>query len=256
MGNSISLRVSSSISPFREKAEKTWGLQRYKWFRDMFKTCVFFGMYHIGDYFHYLTHFGKKIVIWAGSDILNLMDVKLPWGDFFSEAEHYCENEVEWMELHDLGIPAIIVRTFLEDVNDFPISYKQLDRPVVYVSSRKGNENAYGINKIKRLQKLVPDVEFRVFDGTTPPEQFNEEIKNYHCGLRLNEHDGFSEITAKSALMGQWPISRIENPYVSNYKTEEELIKLLKDLKNKTKPNYEAAKYYRENVNRFPFLNK
>lgn len=247
----MSLRVSSSIKPFEEKALKTWQMEKYKWPRDIFKPVIFLGMYHILDYARYLAHFGKKIVIWCGSDILNLLETKVHWEWMFGDAEHYCENEVEQEELRSLGIEAKIVYTFLEDVNDFPVSYKQSDKPKVYLSYRKGNRDAYGVDLAERLAKEVPEVEFHIFDGTVSPEQFNEEIKNYQCGLRLNKHDGFSEIIAKSALMGQWPISRIKYPHIDSYETEEELIALLKDLKNKIKPNYEASNFYRKSVNNF-----
>lgn len=248
------LRVSSSIAPFREKAEKTWKLERYKWPRDMFKKVRFFGMYHIGDYIHYMAHFGEKEIVWAGSDILNLLDTKVPWEEIFGDAIHYCENEVEQKELRSLGIEAKIVYTFLEDVNNFPISYKQSKNPVVYISTRIGREDEYGLGLVEKMKEKdikIPGVKWCVFDGTAPPDCFNKMIKGFHCGFRPLEHDGFSEIIAKSALMGQWPISRIKYPYIDSYETEEELIALLKELPNKKEPNYEAAKYYREKINKF-----
>jgi len=54
--------------------------------------------------------------------------------------------------------------------------------------------------------------------------------------------------------MGQYPITRIKYPMIDHYETEEELIVLLKDLKNKTKPNIKARDYYRKILNNLPFL--
>ena len=89
-----------------------------------------------------------------------------------------------------------------------------------------------------------------VYHGRVPPDQFNREIKRYHCGLRPNEHDGNSEIAMKSVLSGGYPITRIKYPHIDSYETEEELIALLKDLKNKKAPN-PARDFWRENVNRY-----
>jgi hypothetical protein len=66
------LRTSSSIYPFQEKALKTWKLEcatPKKWDENV----VFFGMYHKGDWESFIKHTGKKIVIWAGGDIRNLL---------------------------------------------------------------------------------------------------------------------------------------------------------------------------------------
>lgn len=280
------LCVSSSIIGFREKAEKTWGLKRYQWPRDILKPVVFFGMYHIGDYFHFIRHPGKKIIIWAGNDILNLkrnylfndgkllclsrLFFKIPAYKLFKKTECYCENELERDELKELGIEAKVRPTFLEDIDDFPISFKQQSKnPQVFISTNKNREKEYGWEIIMKIAEKLPEITFHfygsckcqnrgniIFHGRVSPEQFNQEIKNYHCGLRLNEHDGFSEITAKSVLMGQYPISRIKYPMIDSYETEEELTALLKELKNKKEPNYKAREFWRKNVNQFPWVNK
>jgi len=44
-------------------------------------------------------------------------------------------------------------------------------------------------------------------------------------------------VLAKSILMGQYPISRIKYQHIDHFETEEELISLLRGLKNKRKPN-------------------
>ena len=262
------LRVSSSIAPFREKAEKVWGLERYCFPRDIFKSVVMFGLYHWADYFHYLAHRGEKTVVWAGSDILNLK-TRPYLARFFRKATHYVENEVEKNALRMKGIEAEVRPSFLEDVNDFPVSFKPSENPQVYLSCNKGREEEYGFDLIMKISYKVPEITFHlygcqkcqnrgniIFHGRVPPEQFNREIRNYQCGLRTNFRDGFSEITAKSVLLGQYPITRIKYPMIDNYETEEELIKLLKELKNKTEPNIKARDFWRANVNNYDFIKK
>lgn len=252
------LSVSCSIKPFREKAEKIWGLERYRFPWDIFKPVVFFGMYHRGDYLKYMLHMGENVIFWGGSDITNLLRDKLHrllrfW---FRNIDNYCENILEQEELARIGIEAEVIPSFLEDIDDFPVSFTPSDKPIVYISTRPEREDEYGLGLVRRLREKVPEVLFVVFDGLTSPDEFNKMIKNYHCGLRPNEHDGFSEITAKSVLMGQYPITKIKYPMIDNYNTEEELIALLKDLKNKKEPNYQARDYYRKYVNQYSFINK
>lgn len=265
------LCTSSSIAPFRAKAEKTWGLKRYKWPQDIFGNVCFFGMYHVGDYFHFIRHLGKKVIVWAGSDIIALQQSHFPFRHLFQKTECYCENDLEGEELAEMGISSDVRPTFLEDINDFPISFKPSKNPQVYLSANAGREIEYGFELIRKLSWECPEVTFHaygvnqqyrksrdnvVWHNRVSNEQFNEEIKNYQCGLRPNKHDGFSEITAKSVLMGQYPITRIKYPMIDNYETEEELIRLLKDLKNKTKPNIKTRDYYRKNLNELPFINR
>ena len=287
------LRVSSSIIPFQEKAEKIWGLERYRK-GDYNCDLVYFGMFHIGDYKSFVWHRGKRIVVWAGGDILNVQRnylfsdgeslwlsrlfrwVPVRWLFRICKAEHYCENNVEREALEKMKIEAEVRPSFLEDVNDFPISFKRptwKEKPGVFLSTNDGRENEYGFRFIKRLAEKLPDIEFHLYGevseayqrstrrvsniiihGRVSNEQFNKEIKNYHCGLRTNEFDGFSEIIAKSVLLGQYPISKIYYPHIWNYKTEDELIRQLKRLKNTIESNKKARDFWRTNVNGYDFM--
>lgn len=148
--------------------------------------------------------------------------------------------------------------TFLSNPHEFKTSYKHSKVPHVYFHVNKNSELESGIRVIEKVARRVPEVMFHIYGksvyrpvsrniqahGFISEEKFNEEIKNYQAGLRLHEFDGFSEVVGKSVLLGQYPISRIRYPHIDTYKDEEELIKLLKDLKNKKKPNYKARDYY------------
>lgn len=283
----LRLRVSSSIYPFEEKAIKIWGLKKYN--QDLNCPLVYFGLYHLNDWRSFMRHKGKRYCVWAGGDIKNLKrgyafsDGKelwksklfsfIPWHWIFRiyKAEHFVENDDEQMKLLDLGIKANIVPTFLEDINEFPVSYKHSHRPQVYISARKGQEKEYGVIDIYSLAHKFKDYTFHIYGieqyeefkakniiyhGNVKPEQFNKEIKNYQCGLRLNESDGMSEIMVKSILLGQYPITRLKYPLVDNYETDEELVRLLEKLKDKKESNTYTRKYYLDKFNKFPFLRR
>jgi hypothetical protein len=172
------------------------------------------------------------------------------------------ENEVEAKALKGLGIIAKVCPSFMGNIDDFDIHFKEGNK--LYTSVSGNNFEVYGWNKIEKIAKLNPDFEFHLYGNTVewksdlpnvivhgrvPREQMNKEIMEMQGGMRLAEFDGFSEILAKSILMGQYPVSFIEYPYI--FKMNE-----VKRIKGKKTPNIEGRNWYRKNVNRFPWNNK
>ena len=92
-----------------------------------------------------------------------------------------------------------------------------------------------------------------IYHGQVPSEELDKMIRGYHAGLRTCEFDGCSHVTTKGTLLGQWSITRIKYPFNDHYETKEELIKLLKGLKNKKKPNLAGRKYWLSVVSSFPW---
>ena len=267
----MKVRVSPSVINFQDKLKEVWKLEKWEGIEDPDQDVLFFGLYIKWDYDAWWTHEGNKTVFWCGSDIINLQQnwefqrrVRL-----YPEAKHYCENEVEQKELAEMGIKADIVQSFLDDVNKFPITFKPTDKPHIFMSGHPNREDEYGWSLAMMLSQKLPEFTFHLYGagqrgklnniivhGQVPEKDFNEEIKNYQCGLRLNTHDGFSEITVKSILMGQYPITFIPYEKIWNYKTEEELIEQLKKLKTIKKPNVDGRNYWLKHINRFSFLGR
>ena len=265
----MKVRVSPSVCNFKDKLKEVWGLDEWEGIYDKDQDVLFFGLYIKWDYDAYWAHQGKKTVFWCGSDIINLSN-NWEWQRrvrLYPEAKHYCENEVEQKELEGMGIKAEIVQSFLDDVKKFPVSFKPTDRPHVFMSGHPNREEEYGFGLATRLAEKLPEFTFHLYGagyrgkvgniiihGQVPEKDFNEEIKNYHCGLRPNFHDGFSEITAKSILLGQYPISFIPYKNIWNYTTEEELVRKLQEIKQISKPNLDGRKYWIKQLNRFPWI--
>jgi hypothetical protein len=262
------LRVSDAIAPFREKAEKTWGLERYQ--TANYKCpLVYFGLYNTCDYQSFLRHTGKIMVVWAGGDIINLKNNKIT--RYFikkKRAEHFVENQVEQEALKKMGIKSAIAPSFVEDSRSFPISYKPSKNPHIWLCAHQERQEEYGVELVKKIAKKLPSFIFHIygasgpqgknviFHGKLPQDVFNHEIRKWHCGLRANEFDGNSEVAMKSIFMGQYPITRIKYPHIWNYTTEQELIMKLKNLKNLKRPNTKNRKFWKNHVNNYPFLKK
>jgi hypothetical protein len=262
-----------------------WGTKEYEpdWHID--KPTVFFGLYDVRDYYALWRHRGKKWILWAGSDLENLKqgfafnNGRLRWLSILfrglltrvivgilRDVEHWVENHDEHDKLLAFGIESQICPSFLGDIKNFPISYKHNKRPNVYVSGHPDRESEYGFEEVQRIAKLVPECTFHLYGADWHPEsqnivchgrvsreQFNDEIKEFQCGLRLNLSDGFSEITCKSALMGQYPIARLYSPEISHARTDEELVTHLKQLVYAYHPNHNASRYYNRILNKYPW---
>lgn len=236
------IRISSSVENFKEKLLRRTNLPEWKW--HIFSPTVFVGMYHIGDYIRLLAHIGKRKVFWCGSDILSLPKWLAP----FLRGTHYCESIVERKELARKGIHAKVLPMIFAK----PISFDAF-QPLksenetlhIYMNMHKHREAEYGMTTVSSIRKFLPNTLFHIygiegrdteqikFHGRVDEKTFNRDIKNYHVALRTNEFDGFSEILAKSVLLGQYPISRIPYPGIETYSTEEELIQKILAVREK-----------------------
>lgn len=268
--------ISTSISNWKDKLQRKFRLPEWHFLKSRGKSAVFFGMYNPVDYFRLMWHKGPKTVFWCGSDILNLQNRPV-WQKIIAKipASHICENVVEAEGLKEMGIsPDKVKPCLFDDMSNIEVSFKPSKKPHVYLCIQPLREREYGLELIEtNMARACPEVTFHVYGkskpfhevwwedgilhnrdyahhpnivyhGKVPNEQFNEEIKDYQAALRMNEFDGFSEVLAKSILIGQYPISRIPYPKgIDSYQTTEELVVLLEDLKNKRKPNPEVRRW-------------
>jgi hypothetical protein len=289
------IRVSQSVEGFKERAMDTWGIDEWLGWDDPNQNVVFFGLYTKNDYDTFLRHQGKKTIFWCGSDILNLVRnyesrriLKL-----FPETDHWCENELEAENLKRAEVEAKVCPSFLDNINNYPVSYKHSKTPHIFLCGHDQREEEYGGGIVKAIASRVPYATFHIYGidhnspyydlvsphesfgdtiltditnvkidkenpniwvhGRVPEGQFNNEIMNYQCGLRPNEHDGFSEVTSKSILMGQYPITKIPYDKIWNYKTEDELVALIDKLRYAIIPNLEGRSYYLQTLNQYPW---
>lgn len=244
------IRVSSSVSNFKDKALKKLRLPEYCW-KYLFKKTLFFGLYHPLDYLRFILHRGERKVMWCGSDILKLE--KSIWRFLIRviPAKHYCENGVEWNRLREMKIWPEILPLML--CNYSHGSWERDGKLKVYMCAHKGREAEYGVSDRLFLSRGMKDVEFHVFGakgnntdnvffhGQVPHEKFVEMTSDMHCALRLNSFDGFSEVVALAFTRGHYVISAIRYPYAFD---ADDVKKSLDHVKLKTRPDIEAMSYW------------
>jgi len=266
-------RASKAVHIFGAKIEKVWHIKEWNGWKDEDKDVLFFGMYEMEDYQVFNNFEGKKTIFWCGSDIprifMNPERMRIVKEN--PEIEHWVETGAQADELTEAGIKANISPSFLEDINEFPLSFKPTNEPHVYLSGHPGREEEYGFNLAKRMAIKFPLITFHlygvdkednrndcpgnvIYHGWVSNKQFNEEIKNYQAGIRPNQHDGNSEIPMKAMLMGQYAITYLPYKYAWQFHNEEELVELLQRLCETKKPNITAREYYGKSLNLFPWV--
>lgn len=275
MSSFVYCRWAPSLGELEDTAENVWGTLPYHEEATNYPT-VFFGLYGLPDFFALWQHRGKKWILWTGSDIRHFKNgywledkgsIRIEPPQFAKwisrNCESWVENQVEYDALKEMGIESQICPSFLGDVTKFEVSYRWSDRSKLYTSVSGEEFKLYGWDKIPKLARQNPDIEFHLygsssykpamgipnvfFHGRVPKEQMNQEIKNMQGALRLTEFEGFSEILAKSILMGQWPVSLIEYPHMLSVKEISEI---------KKEPNIEGRNYYLKVLNQFPWNQK
>lgn len=267
----VQCRVAPSLGEFERPQNEVWGTTDYV---SQDEPTIFMGLYGLKDFYALWTHKGPKYIFWCGSDIRHFVNgywldeegkIKMNPYAFASWIKHNCEswveNQVEYDALAKLGIISKIGPSFLGNIDEYEISYKQSEKPKVYSSVSGDDFLLYGWQSINMLAARNKDIEFHLYGNTkpwnaqtdnviihgrVPKEQMNEEIKHMQGALRMVEFDGFSEILAKSILWGQYPISMIKYPHMLS-------IDELSTLKDKKEPNVEGAVYYRTHLNKYPW---
>lgn len=274
-------RVAPSIGKLEGDPNDVWGTLPYYQadkINDLEPT-VFFGLYGLNDFYSLWRHKGKKWIFWAGSDIRHFkagywLDEKgeirirpaqlAPWIEKYCES--WVENEVERLELRSLGIHAKVGQSFMGDINDYEVRYKPDARPKVYASVSSNDFELYKWKDIEHLAYKHPGIEFHLYGNTVeyvpdlplvnfivhgrvPKEQMNREVRDMQAAIRPLEFDGFSEVLAKSVLWGQWPIAKIDYPY---------MLKMggLDVLVYQQTPNKKGRDYYIKSLNSFPWVTK
>lgn len=279
----ICCRWAPSLGELEATHQEIWGTKDYVYSEDRDKPTVFFGLYDLRDYFSLWRHRGKKWILWAGSDISNFVqgfvfnDGKLRlisktfrgnwWVKLIlKKAEHWVENDREAQALRRQGVKVTgICPSFLGDINKFKVNYFQKKPANVYISCGKNRQLEYGFGIVERIASKLPNIIFHLYGdswktenknvivhGRVPKEQMNREIENMQLGLRLNEFDGFSEITAKAILMGHYVITKVPYQFLPRFNNDEELISLLNSLTRTYKPN-PARDYFIKIVNNYPW---
>lgn len=247
---------------FAGTPNSAWGTVDYT---NPLEPAVFFGVYGFPDLYAVRQHRGQKAVFWAGTDCTHLvngywldkhgkyrLDPKVIGAFLNKECEHWCENDLERKELASVGIKAKVCPSYLGDVKSIEPTYKPSPSPKAYVSVSGDDFKAYGWDRLDALAKRMPHVTFYCY-GNEKPYKFKrpniyvrgrvskqvmtDETELMQIAVRLNVHDGCSELVVEAGLRQQDIISVIDYPFLKMNRGD-------------------ARRWLLNNLNQFPWVSK
>jgi len=251
---------SKGMALFGNNAKMLWNSDDF----DYKSPTLFIGFYLEEDIEALENHNGKKAIFWNGGDVIGLKKnpklQKLVKG-ISKQATH---NKLLQKELFKLGINTEIRPIFFKNIANYQSSFSQGNN--VYLTAHSNREKEYGVNIILKIAPKIPNVNFHIYGvdgqseynviyhGDVSESQMDAEIRGFQGAIRLNIHDGCSQTVLKSILYGQYPITYLPYKHIDQYKTEKELISLIKEIPNKKLPNKIARDYWVNNLNNFDWL--
>jgi hypothetical protein len=251
---------------YGERMESVFGFRHYS--GDKEERLLFMGLYFQEDYDVYKEHTGQKIVFWNGSDVQRLLANK-EWVEILKEhpGRHVCHNQQLYDELKSVGIEALIEPIFFAYVSDYKESYN-LRKPLeVYINTHPGREAEYGVTEAVGALEGVEGVELYIYGidgesrgnlhymGWLEEEEADKKMSQHHVCLRLNRHDGLSQLVIKAALWGHHIISRMPIGGAFIIREVEDIKRKVKGLRTVKEPNIKTREFLKKsNLNRFSWL--
>lgn len=251
---------------YGERMENVFGFRKYS--GNVGEELLFMGLYFQEDYDVYSKHIGKKTVFWNGSDVSRLLQHP-EWVEILQlhPSTHVCHNEQLREELASVGIAAIVEPIFFARPKDYPKNFKENENLEVYINAHPGREEEYGVDHLLKAAERLPDARFFVY-GVDGPDTENVQflgrleeadadsrMVNHNVLLRLNEHDGLSQLVIKAGLWGQQVITTQDIKGTIHIDSPDQIVKELKKLQQHIELNTEIRKTLQEiNLNRFSWL--
>lgn len=170
-----------------------------------YEPVIFFGCYR-KNFEQVFKHKGLCVIIWAGSDSLNL--IREPaLVNILKKKPNIRHIAISSFISHDLtlvGLPHKVIPIIPFDNSDFkPVKLGNK----VYVYSAHLKPEVYNYSLAKKIMRNMPDVEFITCHAKPPQSVPRAQIKNVYkecgLGLRLTEHDGMSNTVIELGLMGR-----------------------------------------------------
>jgi len=235
------IRFSESVKKFKEPMIDKYGLKPYK-YDDL--PVIFFGLYRIEDYLELVSHKSKSIIIWRGSDSLNI--------------KKYEKYIPKIKKSKNIAISQFIS----DDLSKYEISHKKI--PITSTKNIKNlkprGENIYfygdlenkmyGGDIIKRIIDKIPYNVIFTKSNTYKKEELEKIYESCFIGLRLTKHDGLPNTVCEMGLMGRKCLYNGNTPNAIPYTSDKDIITLInKEYKNRNLDNSEIVD------NMYDFLN-
>ena len=217
---------SKGVIVFKSRIIKKYNLKEYY---DIFKPCLFFGMYNNQDLIKIKNHKGLRIIIWCGED-----------ANFLNECSYETINEIKnlnniihisksysiYLSLNSNEISSILIDYNIVDTKLFsPVNKLELGHKIfVFNGQHKGREHIYGEKYYKEVIKKLPKYEF-IFSNELNAkwEEMPNIYKQCFIMLRLTSHDGNANSVQECEAMNI-PVIHNQSDYGLKWKNVKDII--------------------------------
>jgi len=221
--------IGTSVKFFGKRFLQTWKLTEYN---NPNEPAVFFGMYP-PDRELLLNHKNTAVVVWAGSDALDVDNLKVLDKP---NIIHIAGNKYLETDLISAGIKnyKIIPITVLSQeslkLKALPLGNKIYVYPKV-LKSMDIYSDFYGNEIVKKLIDVFGEERFILANPSTYTHEqlYNEIYPQCFIGLRLVPHDGLSETVVELGLLGRKVIYNGIEPNVINYSSFGDIVTAIKN---------------------------
>ena len=239
------VRVSPAIPFYDEKFRTRYDLAAYY---NPNSPAFFFGCYTADDLKAIQKHQSLAVVIWAGTDALNMRKAlesvgKHPFGP---NVRHVAISEFIENDLKALGLPFVSLPLCNVDEKLFQPTPRSGKRGI-YAYVPKHDPEKYGASFIEEVRQLTPEFDWIINDGLNyTPDEMAAIYAQCFCGLRAVKHDGLSNTRVEMGLMGRHVFMPFERePFWS----PETTCQLIRDFAASEDDYLDISEHWRQGIN-------
>jgi len=245
--------ISNALKHFEERILKKYNLELYDKINDIKSSTLFFGLYDKYDFERIVKHYGKKFLMWGGTDCDDRYKIRK--NSIFvikkvSNLIHIAISESIHNRLNKYSIENQLVNFNLVDKNLFKPVDNTGDCIYIYNGFTKGNEYIYGESIYKQV---VEKLKFEIIysnELNVSWEIMPSIYSKCFIGLRLTEQDGNANTVQEFNSMNI-PII-FNGPGGIKWENTEDIIKNIKKIYyNKHKKNFDITEI--NNIMNEPF---
>ena len=177
--------VSKSLEHFKNRFIKKYKLKEYK---NKLNIALFFGLYNNNDYLKVLNHKGKKVILFAGSDLPNIKKIERMKNIYYIAISKNIHER-----LLSYNKKSLLINFNLLNKNIFKPVQNYGESIYIYdgFSKKDDNEKIYNTKLIDIIKEKLPQFNYiHSSDLQLNYEDMPEIYKKCFIGLRLTDNDG------------------------------------------------------------------
>ncbi len=219
--------ISTCVRAFTNIIRNKYNLEPYN---DINQPAIFFGLYKESDYMKLSHHRSLAVVIYAGTDALNVYSHRYK-DIYINYISILRQNNVKLLSISKWILNDLISIDIKSKYINFNLIDEDIFSPVkkgksIYIYTSKRNPVFYGSNIYGQIIKELPDINFII---TTKASHKRDKLRDVYgkcfIGLRLTAHDGNANTVQELGLCGIKCIHNGLMPNAIRWDNKDDIIK-------------------------------